>query len=85
LLLTFSLGIASVNFYGNLSATSDQVPIKLPQIESTSPIIMRLCPDMGTGKFYLENGNLYFNKEKGIDCTPGGGGSGGGALDPYAR
>ena len=78
-LFTFLLGSAVV-------AHVDDVPVMVPEAESDSPIIIRLCPkvhvreecdgswNLYSEKGYQENGYLYFSKEKAMNCTIGGGG-----------
>ena len=69
LLITFMLGLSAVRLVGYF----EEIPVKVPAIESTTPIIIRLCPEFGSRRGYLEDGYLYFSKEKGMNCTPGGG------------
>jgi hypothetical protein len=66
------LGLAGVESYEKVSGSREEIPVNVPQVQSNSPIIIKLCPE--TGKSYVEDGNIYFNKEKEINCTPGGGG-----------
>lgn len=76
LLLTFSIGLAMVSIFARLSGYLDEIPVKTPQIESDTPIIIRLCPEFPSekrNKLYRENGHIYFSKEKAIDCFQGGG------------
>jgi hypothetical protein len=61
-----------------LSEYLEEIPVKVPVVESATPIIIRLCPDLESRKFYKENGYVYFNKEKGVNCNIGSGGAGGG-------
>ena len=81
LLFTFALGLATVNFYASVSEYFKEIPVNLPKVETETPIIIRLCPEPFVegkrNKQYVENGNLYFSKEKALDCTPGGGGGAG--------
>ena len=70
-----------------IAAHFDEVPVVLPDVRSDSPIIIRVCPEIqgreGYGrswnvyseKGYQEHGKLYFNEEKAMNCTPGGGGA----------
>jgi hypothetical protein len=81
LLLILLLGLAATWSIESFSTSSreikieiPEVEIKVPEVESEPPIIIRLCPDLETGKYFLDNGNVYFSREKAIDCTPGGGG-----------
>jgi len=78
LLFTFAVGLAISNIYARLSEYLQVIPVNVPKVESNTPIIIRLCPEPFVygkrNKHYLENGNLYFSKEKALDCTPGGGG-----------
>jgi hypothetical protein len=77
LLFTFTLGLAMVSIYARLSGYLSEVPVNIPQIESATPIIIRLCPELTEGKrnkFYREDGDIYFSKEKAIKYTPSGGG-----------
>lgn len=78
LLFTFTLGLAIADIYERPSEYLQEIPVNVPKIQSDTPIIIRLCPELSTpviiNKFYHENGHIYFDKEKGIDCTPGGGG-----------
>jgi hypothetical protein len=73
LLLTFTLGLAIVSIYVRLSENLEEIPVNVPKVESDTPIIIRLCPEiMSNGqrnKVYQENGYIYFNKEKAINCT----------------
>ncbi len=82
LLLTFTLGLAVVSIYTRLSGYSEEIPVNLPKVESDSPIIIRLCPEIIIGKkgnkFYQEDGKIYFSKEKAVNCSKGGGGGSGG-------
>lgn len=79
LLLTFALGVAIVSIYARLSEHLEEIPVNLPKVESDTPIIIRLCPELFTNgkrnKVYEENGLRYFSKEKAVNCTPGGGGA----------
>ena len=43
------------------------IPVSLPEIESESPVIIRVCPESGKG--VVVNGYVYFDREKGINCT----------------
>lgn len=73
--------MAIVSVYARLFGYLDEIPVDVPKVDSDTPIIIRLCPEFELGKrskFYLEHGNIYFSKEKAINCTPGGGGGGGG-------
>lgn len=81
---TFALGIAIVSSYSRLADYWDEIPVQLPDIESETPIIIRICPERLPGnrvRGYGENGNIYFSKEKALNCTAGGGGSGNGWAD----
>lgn len=82
LLLTFTLGLAIVSIYTRLSGYLEEIPVNLPKVESDSPIIIRLCPEIIIGKkgnkFYQEDGKIYFSKEKAVNCTIGDSGAGGG-------
>lgn len=76
LLLTFTLGIAIVSIYARLSGYLDEVPVNLPEVESNTPIIIRICPEFPSekrNKLYREDGHIYFSKEKAIDCFQSGG------------
>ncbi len=73
-LFTFTLGLAAVSIHLRLSGYLNEIPVNLPQIESDAPIIIRLCPEWKSHKIYQVGGEVYFNKEKGMNCTPGGGG-----------
>lgn len=64
-----------VNIYLSVSEYLEEIPVDLPQTESESPIIIRVCPDWQSGRGNLENGDVYFSKEKATNCTPGGGSS----------
>ncbi len=79
LLLTFTLGLAIVSIYARLSEYSEEIPVNVPKVESDTPIIIRLCPELSNGekrnKFYQEDGYIYFSKEKAINCSQGGGGA----------
>ena len=78
LLFTFTLSLAVVSIYARLSGYLEEIPVNLPKVESDTPIIIRLCPELPTrgkrNKFYQEHGYIYFSKEKAVNCTPGGGG-----------
>lgn len=77
-LFTFTLGLTIVSFYTRLSEYLKEIPVNMPKVESETPIIIRICPEIsinGKGIFYQENGYIYFSKEKAINCvTEGGGG-----------
>ena len=80
-LFTFTLGLAILSIYARLSGYIDEIPVDVPKVDSDTPIIIRLCPDLGPAKgnkFYLENGYVYFSKEKAVNCVLGGGGASGG-------
>jgi hypothetical protein len=78
-LLTFTFGLAVVGLHAKLADYLGQIPVNLPQVESDTPIIIRICPeelpDGKSKKGYWENGYLYFSKEKAINCIQGGGGA----------
>jgi hypothetical protein len=77
LIFTFTLAIAVVSVYTRMVDYWDEVPVNLPEVESQTPIIIRLCPEYLPGnrvRGYREHGEIYFSKEKAIKCTPGGGG-----------
>lgn len=90
LLSALLAGVTMVNLSATLSEPFyeipvvglDAVPVKLPEVESETPIVVRICPEFRfRGRDfngYRENNNIYFSKEKGMNCTPGGGGAGGG-------
>ena len=83
LLFTFLLGVAIVSVSERLVAYWNDIPDHLPEVESGIPIIIRLCPESLPGnrvRGYREDGNIYFSKQKAMNCTPGGGG-GSGARD----
>jgi hypothetical protein len=63
-LFTFTLGYMVVG-----SGHLNEVPVPVPEVESDTPIIIRLCPDEESGQGYQENGNLYFSKEKIMNCV----------------
>jgi hypothetical protein len=67
------LGLASVNTYTRFLSYLEEIPVTVPETRSVGPIIIRLCPDLKSGKFYYGNGYVYFGKEKAINCnvTPG--------------
>ena len=69
LLFTFTLGLAAVN----LLARFDEIPVEVPEVESETPLIIRLCPE--PGRAYVDNGYPYFSKEKAMNCQQGGGGA----------
>lgn len=81
LLFTFTLGLAIVSIYARISEYLQQIPVNVPKVESGTPIIIRVCPDLSApGKrnnFYQEKGYIYFSKEKAINCSQGGGSGGG--------
>jgi hypothetical protein len=77
-LLTLSLGFAAVSIWVRLSEYFEEIPVDLPTVESETPILIRLCPERDARQGYYEKGHIYFSKEKAINCTPGGGGAGGG-------
>ena len=71
-LFTFTLGLAILSIYARLSGYIDEIPVDVPKVDSDTPIIIRLCPDLGPAKgnkFYLENGYVYFSKEKAVNCV----------------
>ena len=72
LLFTFTLGLATANIYASLSEYLKEIPVNLPKVESKTPIIIRLCPELGS-KYYREKGKIYFSEEKALDCNAGGG------------
>jgi len=81
ILFTFMLGLTSINVYQWLLQSFEktrieipEVEIKVPEVETNPPIIIRVCPEWQSGKYFLENGNIYFSREKAMNCTPGGGG-----------
>ncbi len=61
-----------------LSTLFEGIPVKVPIVRSETPIIIRLCPNWLTDKGYVENGWLYFSKEKVMKCNPGDSGASGG-------
>jgi hypothetical protein len=71
--------LAIVSIDARLADYLGQIPINLPNVESGTPIIIRICPEeLPDGKIkngYWENGYLYFSKEKAINCSTGGGGA----------
>lgn len=79
------LGVAAVNILGRLDSyrndiPSNDIPVHLPEVESGTPIIIRLCPQSLPGnrvRGYREDGNIYFSSKKAMNCTPGGGGGSG--------
>jgi hypothetical protein len=73
-LLTFAFGLLTISIYTKMKGYFPEIPVNVPQVESEVPIIIRLCPEWRSGQGYVENGNLYFSKEKAVNCTPGGGG-----------
>ena len=73
-LFTFTLGLAVVSIYLRLSGSLDEIPVKVPEVDSDTPIIIRLCPELESGKFYFEDGKIYFSKERAMNCVQGGGG-----------
>ena len=82
-LFTFTLGLAILSIYTRVSGYLDEIPIDVPKVDSDTPIIIRLCPDLDPAKgnkFYLEDGKAYFSKEKAMNCVLDNGGplSGGG-------
>jgi hypothetical protein len=84
-LLTFTFGIAVVSIYPRLAGYLDEIPVNLPEVESKTPIIIRVCPedlpDGKSNKGYWEDGYLYFSKEKAINCSQDGGGGGSGGRE----
>jgi hypothetical protein len=72
-LLTFILGLTVAASFD--TGRHDDVPVNVPEVESTTPIIIRLCPEWETTKGYWEDGNLYFSTEKAMNCAAGGGAS----------
>lgn len=75
-LFTFTLGLSILNIYARLSGYLEEIPVNVPKIESDTPIIIVLCPELPAkrNKIYEINGNMYFSKEKAINCLIGGGG-----------
>ena len=79
LIFTFTLAIAVVSVYTRMVDYWDEVPVNLPEVESETPIIIRLCPESLPGnrvRGYQENGHLYFSQEKAMNCAPGDSGAG---------
>ncbi len=73
-LLTFTFGLASFSAYMRLADYFEEIPVDLPQVNSDSPIIIRVCPDWRSSrKGYEEEGSDFFEE---INCIPGGGGGG---------
>ena len=76
---TFALGLVVAGYF-------EEVCVSLPEVQSHSPIIIRVCPkiegkrgddgswNLYSEKGYQENGNLYFSKERAMNCRVGGGG-----------
>lgn len=65
-LFTFTLGLAAAsvsNWY------LQEVYVRVPEVKSDTPIIIRLCPDEALGKGYWEDGYIYFSKEKAVNCV----------------
>ena len=77
-LLTLTLGFAAISVWTRLSAYLEEIPVDLPKVESAAPIMIRLCREPGSGTEYFENGQIYFGKEKAMNCNLGGGGGAGG-------
>ena len=78
LLLTFALGVAIVSIYARVSEYLEEIPVNVPKVESETPIIIRICPEvLDNGKIikgYQEDGYLYFSRDKVVNCTLKGGG-----------
>ena len=86
-LFTFTLGLAILSIYTRSAGYLDEIPVNVPKVDSDTPIIIRLCPDLdpvGANKFYLDNGRIYFSKEKAVNCVldMGSAGGGGGGSRP---
>jgi hypothetical protein len=80
LLFTFTLGLAVVSIQTTLSGYLEKIPVNVPKVESDTPIIIRLCPEILTSgqiiKGYQEDGGyIYFSKEKAMNCSQAGGGA----------
>lgn len=73
-MLTVTFGFAAVSIWARLCGYLDEIPVDLPTVESETPIMIRLCPEWESGKEYFDDGQIYFSKEKAMNCTPGGGG-----------
>ena len=71
-LLAFAFGLAIVSIYARVAGYLEEAPVDLPEVQSDSPIIIRVCPEFGQ-KSYQENGYRYFSKEKAVNCSVGGG------------
>ena len=72
--LTLTFGFAAVCIGNRLSDYFNEVPVDVPMVESETPIMIRLCPEWESGKEYFDEGQIYFSKEKAMNCTSGGGG-----------
>lgn len=77
-LLTLTLGFAAVSVWTRLAAYLEEVPVDVPKIQSDSPIMIRVCREPGSENEYFEGGQVYFGKEKAVNCNLKGGGAGGG-------
>ena len=65
-LFTFTLGIAIVSIYLRGSPYLEGIPVDLPPVDLESPELV--CPGLILeNTFYLENGSIYFSKEKAIN------------------
>jgi len=79
-LLTFILGVISVPVFTPVLDKWNEPDIELPQIESTSPLVVKRCFDEETATFYRKHGYIVVNKTTGINCIDDGGGGSGGNL-----
>lgn len=62
-LLAFTFAMAVISIYGRLAGYFDEIPVDLPQVESDTPFIIKVCPEFGTEAYRKE-----------VTCHGGGGG-----------
>ena len=70
-------GLTAISIYTKLADYLEEGPVKVPEVQSDGPIMIRVCRERGSSKEYYEKGHLYFSKEKAVRCNLGGGGGSG--------
>lgn len=72
--LTLTVGFAAISIYARLSGYLDEVRVDLPEVQSETPIMIRLCTEWGSRKRVSDSDDNRQNREKRLDCYVGGGG-----------
>lgn len=49
-LFTFTLGLAILSIYARVAGYLDEIPVDIPKVDSDTPIIIRVCPDLDPAK-----------------------------------